>query len=520
MKGAGAMRAILYARVSTDRQAERYGLEVQRQMLRKRAAERGYDVVGDGSEDIFVDDESGGTLDRPGWRRVEEVAERGLADVLIILDPDRLSRDLTNMLLVERRMQALGLRLEFLTQEFDASPLGRAFFQMRGVFAEMERNMIRERTMRGRREKARQGRVVNPGKLPSWLRSDDGGATVRLDEQWASVARMVFRLFVEEGKTLRAIAAHLHDMGLATPSGRGTHWQPTTLKHWLGQPAAKGTFYQLVPKTERPGRQGGAAKPSSKRADRSQGMAVAVPAIVSEAVWQAAQTRLAQNRALSSRNGKRSYPLRGLVICGSCGSHMTGANRNYIKDPAKARLYRCGRMDRVRRVDGSAQCADPASVQATALEDQVWATVAGLLRQPDLLRAELQRRREQGSPTREVLESELRTARKRRNEVPAEMDRLVEGYGKGFIPDELMQGKMASLREERGRLIARTAELEAEVQRLGADAQAEQAAVDFALQVADGLDTLDEAGRQELLRLVVREVVVHKGRVLIPIPIN
>ncbi len=90
------MRAILYARVSTDRQAERCGLEAQRRMLRKRAAERGYEVVGDVPRDSFADDESGGTLDRPAWRRVEEAAERGLADAPVTLDPDRLSRDLTD----------------------------------------------------------------------------------------------------------------------------------------------------------------------------------------------------------------------------------------------------------------------------------------------------------------------------------------------------------------------------------------------------------------------------------------
>lgn len=137
--------------------------------------------------------------------------------------------------MVERRMQVLGLRMEFLAQEFDASPLGRAFFQIRGVFAELERNTIRDRTARGRREKARQGKIVNPGTLPTWLRSSNCGATAELDEPWAAIARMVFRLFVEEGMTLRAIAGHLRDRGIVTPSGRGTHWQPATIQHWLRQ---------------------------------------------------------------------------------------------------------------------------------------------------------------------------------------------------------------------------------------------------------------------------------------------
>ena len=122
-------RAALYARVSTDQQAERYGLDAQRTLLRQRAAERGYTVVPDGSADIFADDESGGSFERPAWRRLELVLQQGGADVLVLLDPDRLSRDLTDMLNMVRRLQDLRVRLEFLTQEFEASPTGRAFFQ-------------------------------------------------------------------------------------------------------------------------------------------------------------------------------------------------------------------------------------------------------------------------------------------------------------------------------------------------------------------------------------------------------
>jgi len=50
---------------------------------------------------------------------------------------------------------------------------------------------------------------------------------------------------------------------------------------------------------------------------------------------------------------------------------------------------------------------------------------------------------------------------------------------------------------------------------LASDSSEEEAAVAFALRVADGLDALDDAGRQELLRRVVREVVVHRDRIIV-----
>jgi len=407
-----APRALLYARVSTDRQAERYGLEAQLTALRRRAAERGYEVVSDRDRDAFVDDGySGGDLHRPALERLRQAVRDRRADVLLCFDPDRLSRNLADLLVLADECERAGVRLESLTQDVDSSPEGRLFFTIRGAVAEFEKAKIRERMMRGKTEKARQGKVINPGTLRCWLRSDDCGATVQLDRHWAKVVRLVFRLFVDEGMTLWAICAHLHDLGIVTPSGRGTHWQPTTLQHWLRQPVAMGTFYQLATKAvlpARPTRQRGTIRPSTKRTDLSQAIPVAVPAIVGAEVWQAAQRRLDQNRALSSRNGKRPYPLRGLVVCGSCGSHMAGRFRNRTKDREKARLYVCGRMGSVRRVDGSATCADPIWVHAAALEAQVWDTVAGLLRDPENLRAELARRREVRSPTRESLEAELR----------------------------------------------------------------------------------------------------------------
>ena len=66
---------------------------------------------------------------------------------------------------------------------------------------------------------------------------------------------------------------------------------------------------------------------------------VEVPAIVDRELWQAAQDRKAHNRAMSLRNTKRKYLLRGLIFCG-CGRRMVGYNAN-----SKYRehyRYKCG----------------------------------------------------------------------------------------------------------------------------------------------------------------------------------
>jgi site-specific DNA recombinase len=58
------VRVALYARVSTDKQVEKYGIPSQVEALRKRCLERGWTLVPDGDKDAFIDDGYSGA-DRP-----------------------------------------------------------------------------------------------------------------------------------------------------------------------------------------------------------------------------------------------------------------------------------------------------------------------------------------------------------------------------------------------------------------------------------------------------------------------
>ncbi len=248
------------------------------------------------------------------------------------------------------------MRLEFLTQENDASPLGRAFFQIRGVFAELERNTIRDRTMRGKLEKARQGRVVNPRLLPRWLRIAADGTTVVLDPAWAPIVEQVFAWFVGEPLTVRQIATRLTEMAQPTPSG-GRVWQHATIDGWLRNPAAKGQLLQFTHRAVEPRhRRKPIAATASHRPKSSvtarppdEAIAMAVPAIVDEARWAAVQRRLGENRATARRNAHHRYLLRGLLVHADCGRRMTGACRRPDQE-----TYRC--LHATPRADGTGRC--------------------------------------------------------------------------------------------------------------------------------------------------------------------
>jgi site-specific DNA recombinase len=72
------MRTSLYARVSTDKQAEKYGIPSQIEALRKRCLERGWNAVPDIDSEAFVDDGfTGSELNRPALNRLREVVQQG-----------------------------------------------------------------------------------------------------------------------------------------------------------------------------------------------------------------------------------------------------------------------------------------------------------------------------------------------------------------------------------------------------------------------------------------------------------
>src|SRR5689334_606951 len=141
------MNTLIYARVSTEDQLEKYGLPAQLRACREFAREHSLSVL----EEITDDGISGMILERPGLARVRERIASGEVDMVLMLDADRLSRDLGHLLRLKLEIEN-RCRLEFVAAKFEDSPSGRMFFSVRGAVAQYERELMRERCMRGRLE--------------------------------------------------------------------------------------------------------------------------------------------------------------------------------------------------------------------------------------------------------------------------------------------------------------------------------------------------------------------------------
>jgi serine recombinase len=134
-----------YARVSTDDQR----LELQTDALVKAGVERAR---------IYTDKASGATVDRPGFIAAFKALREG--DTLVIWKLDRLGRNLSQLLQTAERLEAKGARLLVVTEAIDTStPMGRFMFNVMGSFAQLEREMIQERTLAGLAAARERGRV-------------------------------------------------------------------------------------------------------------------------------------------------------------------------------------------------------------------------------------------------------------------------------------------------------------------------------------------------------------------------
>jgi DNA invertase Pin-like site-specific DNA recombinase len=139
-----------YARVSTDEQYP----EAQLAELRAYAARRG----AEGLE--YVDHGVTGTRGRrPALDAMLAAVRRREFSAVVVVRLDRLARSLAHMAALGEELQALDVEMVSVTEGIDTStPTGRALFGMCGVFAQLEADLIRERTKAGLAAARRRGR--------------------------------------------------------------------------------------------------------------------------------------------------------------------------------------------------------------------------------------------------------------------------------------------------------------------------------------------------------------------------
>jgi len=435
------LRAVIYARVSTDEQATRgYSLEDQVERCTAHARELGAIQV-----EIFRDVESGSVLTRPGLLAARERVARGGVELFVCYDPDRLARNLSHQLLLTEEIESRGTRLEFVNFAWKNTPEGKLFYSLRGAIAEYEKEKIRERTVRGKLRKLREGRLTHDPRTYGY-RFDRERDTLLVVPEEATVVRRIFSWYADENLGCGAIVSRLASLGILPPRGRS--WHRSTVSRILRNPAYIGSacFHRYnaegVHATRRlpPGQ-----RVLRKERPPEEWVEVPVPAIVDRELFERAQEKHRMARRLWAGKSRTQYLLRGLVWCGVCGGRING---NLITSKAKKRRYYVCRAGTARAQGGRAGPACTLGyIPADDLERAVWYVVLTALSDPDAYRRDLQERTREAclylNTTVEGIQEQIcRWAERRR--------RLLELYEKGVIHLGEVEERLAQL----GRLVA------------------------------------------------------------------
>lgn len=152
------MRAAIYTRVSTVAQAEEgFSLEAQEEILMQTIERKGLELYR-----IYTDPGvSGKTFKRPGVQAMIADMKAGRFDAILIHKLDRLSRNMGDIIAFIEMVNKLDIRLIISAQgqdEIDTrSPMGKAFLQLNGIWAELYINNLREETLKGLIKKVKNG---------------------------------------------------------------------------------------------------------------------------------------------------------------------------------------------------------------------------------------------------------------------------------------------------------------------------------------------------------------------------
>jgi site-specific DNA recombinase len=511
-----APRAALYARVSTDGQARDGTVASQLEALLQRARQDGCAVP---DARAFVDDgHSGFSLRRPALDRLRDQAEAGAFDRLYVLSPDRLTRKYAYQVLLLEELQRAGVEVVFLSQPARHGPEDELVLQVQGMLAEYERARILERVRRGKVHAARQGKVEVLAHAPYGYRyvcKADGGGAARLDVllEEARVVRQVFHWVGVERLSLSAVCRRLADGGVPTRRG-GPRWHPSTVAGLLRNPAYQGQAAYGKTRRGPPRPRPALWRGRASRADQGiyacpveEQITLAVPALVSPELFAAAAEQLEENkkqqRQRQAGRGQR-HLLAGLVVCGACGYAMYG-QRTF----GRYSYYRCG-GNSLDRSHGLRRCP-VRSVRAAELEAAVWQDVAGLLREPEKLEEEYRRRQGQaaaapgaGSEVRKEVEKAKRLIK-----------RLIDAYAQELLKEDEFAPRLAEARARLARLEQAAAEEAAAHEQHEALRLVLGPLQEFAAQIQEGVDQADWNTRREVLKALVKRVVVDREEVRI-----
>lgn len=312
-------KVAIYARVSTTIQAEEgYSISEQTDKLSKYCEIMGWAVYNTYTDAGFT----GSNIERPAMQQLIKDAKESKFDTVLVYKLDRLSRSQKDTLfLIEDVFNKIGIGFVSLQEKFDTTtPFGKAMIGILSVFAQLEREQIKERMALGYAGRIKSGKTAAHSIQPFGYDYNKEKGTLSANSLQANIVKRIFEMYLD-GISIVKIVRILNDEGHI---GKEKLWAPTTVRRTLANPVYIGSqlFKGELYKTEN-------------------------EVIIDESTYWAVQDELAKrNKKVKEANNnpkpfQSKYMLSGILKCGKCGKPLIIVVGNKKKDGTTNNRYQC-----------------------------------------------------------------------------------------------------------------------------------------------------------------------------------
>lgn len=452
-------KTAIYARVSSEDQQERGTIENQLDFARKYCDLHQLEIF-----DWYKDDGVTGTLpleSRESGKRLLEDAKAGLFDMLLIYKLDRLGRSARIILNGVYELEQYGVKIRSMTEPFDTGdPSGRFLLTILAGVADLERETILERLWYGANRAARNGKWLG-GIIPYGYRvneekhleiNEDPLPGLNMSE--ADVVRLIYRLIANQGFSTIKVADYLNALGIP-PAYAKDGRQITRGKRKVNTAGIwrPGRIYNIIINTTYKGihRYGKRTKKDREIILRE------VPPIVSEETWEKAQRTLQDNQLEGIKNSKRSYLLRGLIKCNTCGLTYHGTAYHGPQGNPKG-YYVCGGKSIYRGpLDGKCYSKN---ISQQWIEDLIWNECVGFINNPGEALKQLYASMQEKKSQKIDVEKDMDIIRNVLNDKEFEKQSILDLYRKKLINSTDVEQQLQKITQEKLKLEQQLRELE------------------------------------------------------------
>lgn len=408
-------RVFIYIRVSTREQAEEgYSIGEQEERLKKYCEAMEWQLV-----KVYIDPGyTGSNMDRPALKDMIKQIEKGNADIVLVDKLDRLSRSQFDTLyLIRKVFTENNCAFVSRAEAFDtSSSFGRAMVGILSVFAELERERIKERMADGKEGRAKEGKYKGGGNIPIGFNYEQETGKLIENEYESMQVREVFELF-NKRTPIYTIMTILNDKGYRTKYGE---WKEMTIRTmvanrvYLGEIKHKDKWYEGLH-----------------------------DAIISQEVFDRAQ-KILKERSITNAKYKigKKYrsPLAGMIWCAHCTAKYHWRTNGQNKDGTYRSYYICYSRSK----GDKKMIKDPNCKNKTYRDYKL----------EEIIYNEIRKLKTDQSYFAEIRKSVDSTAKKRMIEkrieqIESQVSKLMDLYTLGSIDINVIKAKMNPLNDEK-----------------------------------------------------------------------